>query len=264
MNKCCICGTVRNCEKYLDKVFNNIEQISSLFSDYIILIYYDNSDDNTLTVLKNYQNLNPKLIYYVNTDPIVFSWNTRTFNIAKGRNWCIQTIKCFYSDWEFFIMMDFDDVCSDNIKLDVLSKNLIRNDWDSLSFNKKNYYDMWALSLYPYIHSCLHFNIGQFNGVDLTRRNFNQVLLKTPQNSLIKCYSAFGGFAIYRTNKFLNCKYDSKCRLDLIPNHLLEKYINLVKKITNSLSVDCEHRAFHYEAILLNNARIRISPDILF
>ena len=262
--KCCICGTVRNCEKYLQNVFNNMEKIATLFDEYVILLYYDNSDDNTLQIIQNYQKINNHLVYHINTDPIIFSWNTRTFNIAKGRNWCINTIKCFYSNYDYFIMMDCDDVCSNDINIDVLSKSLLRDDWDSLSFNRKNYYDLWALSIYPYIHSCLHFNIGQFNGVDITKRNFNQILSKTSKNSLIKCYSAFCGFAIYKTNKFLNCNYDSKCRLDLLPNDVLEKYLNLVKNITNSLHVDCEHRSFHYEAIKLNNARIRISPEFLF
>ena len=35
--KCCICGPVRNCEPFLDKVFENIEKIGSLFEDYEIL-----------------------------------------------------------------------------------------------------------------------------------------------------------------------------------------------------------------------------------
>ena len=32
--KCCICGTVRNCEKYIINVFNNIETIGNIFDDY--------------------------------------------------------------------------------------------------------------------------------------------------------------------------------------------------------------------------------------
>ena len=52
---CCICGAVKNCEPYLNKVFENIEKIGSLFDDYKIVIYYDSSTDNTLNVLKEYQ-----------------------------------------------------------------------------------------------------------------------------------------------------------------------------------------------------------------
>ena len=36
--KCCICGPVRNCGPFLDKVFSNIEKIGNIFDDYEILI----------------------------------------------------------------------------------------------------------------------------------------------------------------------------------------------------------------------------------
>ena len=57
--KCCICGPVKNCGAYLNNVLENVEKVGSLFDDYIILIYYDQSSDNTLQILKEYQNKNP-------------------------------------------------------------------------------------------------------------------------------------------------------------------------------------------------------------
>ena len=39
--KCCICGTVRNCGKYLKHVFKVMERIGSLFEEYAIILYYD-------------------------------------------------------------------------------------------------------------------------------------------------------------------------------------------------------------------------------
>ena len=53
--KCCICGPVRNCGPFLDKVLSNIEKIGALFDDYKILIFYDESSDNSLEKLKQYQ-----------------------------------------------------------------------------------------------------------------------------------------------------------------------------------------------------------------
>ena len=46
--KCCICGTVKDCGPYLEKVFQNIERIRSLFSDSVVILSYDNSSDNSL------------------------------------------------------------------------------------------------------------------------------------------------------------------------------------------------------------------------
>ena len=59
--KCCFCGPVKNCSNYLDKVFQNIEILSSLFDDYKIVLFYDHSNDNTLEKLKAYQRKNENM-----------------------------------------------------------------------------------------------------------------------------------------------------------------------------------------------------------
>ena len=267
--KCCICGAVRNVGEYLDKIFNNMEKIGSLFDDYVIIIYYDNSSDNTLQKLKDYQSINPRLKFYVSKTIIS---NFRTQRIANARNGCLEMIRANYSNYEMFIMMDCDDVCHPDIKLDVLKKYLYKNSWDSLSFNKRDYYDIWALSIRPYIFSYRHYkNEGRVLGK--MKEYITNLLSKVPENGLLKCASAFNGFSIYRTNKFLNCNYDGRVRLDLIPKNYV--YNNIVingQKIEFKTYVgteqtfyeDCEHRSFHLEAINKNGARIRISPEILF
>jgi len=55
---CCICGTVKNCGPYLNKVLNNMVKIGSIFDEYQIIIYYDHSTDNTLEIIKNFQKNN--------------------------------------------------------------------------------------------------------------------------------------------------------------------------------------------------------------
>jgi hypothetical protein len=61
--KCCICGTIKNVEQYLNKIFQNMELVGSLFEDYVIILYYDNSTDNTLQKIKNYQGYSFALSY---------------------------------------------------------------------------------------------------------------------------------------------------------------------------------------------------------
>ena len=264
---CCICGTVKNCSTYLDKIFINMEKIGALFNDYIIIIYYDNSDDNTLEKLKNYQLINPRLNFYVNKKTIS---PYRTHRIASARNGCLKMIREKYSSYPFFIMMDCDDVCSQDVKIDVLRKYLYRNDWDSLSFNKNDYYDIWALSIRPYLFSYRHFK-DKIKSYKHMKDYITTLLSRVPKNGLLKCGSAFNGFAIYRTHKFLNCSYDGNARFDLIPkNYLLKnmKILNSKLTFTNTneerIVEDCEHRSFHLNAVKYNNARIRISPEILF
>ena len=269
---CCICGAVKNCEPYLNKVFENIEKIGSLFDDYKIVIYYDSSTDNTLNVLKEYQIKNPKLLFYVNKNPIS---PYRTHRLANARNNCLNFIKQNNTTYPYFIMMDFDNVNCKNINIEPLKRSLMRGDWDGLSFNTSPiYYDTWALSIKPFYFSYLHFKFNNnYNGDSIIKNYMDRILKITPKNSLIKCLSAFGGFSIYRTNKFLNTYYDGRVRLDLIPSNLIEQQKKFLKSkivfnqktdLVNTYYEDCEHRSFHIQAIKNSGARIMISPEILF
>lgn len=153
--KVCICGTVKNCGRYLNRVFKNIEKVGSLFDDYKIVIYYDKSEDNTLQKLHEYKKINSRLYFYVNKAPLS---GFRTQNISHGRNCCLEYIRHNFIDCEMFIMMDLDDVCSKNINTEILKKYLKREDLDGLSFNTSpNYYDIWALSINPYYLSLFAF-----------------------------------------------------------------------------------------------------------
>jgi glycosyltransferase involved in cell wall biosynthesis len=256
--KCCICGTVRNCGPYLDKIFSNMEIIGSKFEDYRIILYYDSSTDNTLQKIQEYHKQNPKLIFYINRKKLL---PYRTHRIALGRNMCLNIIRNRFSKYEYFMMMDCDDRCAKDMNENVLEKYLSRNDWDSLSFNHPDgYYDSWALSKRPYVLSCHHFRNASQGAVYI-----NKIIKKTHPDRLINCISAFNGFAIYRTKKFLNCRYDGTFRLDYIPPQFIAENIKAAGNMNFTQNKeDCEHRHFHFQAFLKYGARIRISPHCLF
>jgi hypothetical protein len=273
---CCICGPVKNCGPYLHKVLANMEKIGSIFDDYIIMLYYDKSTDNTLKILKEYQTKNPKLIFYVNKNPVS---QFRTHNIAIARNFCLKFVRDNIEKFPFFIMMDCDDVNCKEIDIDILKKYLHRNDWDGLSFNTTpKYYDIWGLSIYPFCFSYNHFenNVQYYNII----QKYVDILLNKAkkENKLVECISSFNGFSIYRTSKFLNTYYDGRIRIDLIPKPNMDAHKNITKsklvfkqyfKPDGTINVDgryedCEHRAFHIQARQNSGARIMISPDNLF
>ena len=258
--KCCICGTVRNCGPYLTNVFNNMELVGTLFDEYVIILYYDHSQDNTLELIQSYKLTNPRVEYYINNDKLS---PYRTHRISKGRNYCLQQIREKYNDYEYFIMMDCDDKGSRQIKIKLL-EHFIKNrnsEWDALSFNYPTYYyDSWALSIRPFVFSCDHFKDSSL-GV----KYLNRIMKNIDKRKLIPCYSAFNGFAIYKTNKFIDCNYCGRFRLDYIPRNLLLENISHDGKINFTQNKeDCEHRFFHFQAIIKNKAKIRISPFCLF
>jgi len=259
--KCCICGTVKNCAPFLEKVFENIEKIAKIFDDYKIVIAYDNSDDNSLQILNNYKLFYlDKFILHIGTEPLS---EFRVYNIAKARNKCLDTIRSQFPDYDYFIMIDCDNVCSSPINLEYLLYYLNTNtDWDALTFNKDPYYDLWALSKYPYSFSCMHFKDWKSWGTYIEK-----IIKDTPPKTLIPCLSAFNGFAIYKTNKFIDGFYDPTPRFDLLPIHLLdanEKISGPIHLNGKAAKVDCEHRSFHLMAIHKSNARIRIAPESIF
>jgi hypothetical protein len=267
MNKCCICAAVKDVGSHLNAIFNNMEKIGNIFNDYRVIFFYDKSEewyDNTLDLIKEFQTRNTKVALIVNPTPLTNA--VKTCKLAHARNACLQYIRENCPTYQYFVVMDCDEICAPPIKIDLFKKYLKRTDWDALSFRRSHYYDLWALSMRDLIYSCWHFQ--KPHALPIYQKAIDDALRNCPQGELVHVYSAFGGFGIYRTDKFLDCKYDGSSRLDLMPPFLLKRNIERCGEITqyqwDGPDQDCEHRSFHIQAKLMNNARIAIAPVSLF
>jgi hypothetical protein len=259
-----ICGCAKSCETYIDAVFKNVDKVISLFEDYKIVIAYDKSEDKTLRKLcdmKKKYNMD----ILINPNPCT---PIRVENICNARNQLLQYMRKENTpNFEFFIMMDFDDVCSETMDVSVLKNGLYRTDWDSLSFNRKDYYDIWALSARPYVYSCWHFPNGH-EVVKIIKQFIKKELDECPGGELYDCISAFNGFAIYRTNAFENISYEwnIKKNNEIMPQEWILQTARAIGRpiLQRPADDDCEHRYFHMKATQVNGARIKISPECLF
>ena len=278
---CYICGCARNCAQYLNSVFANIKKTGQLFLDYTVIIAYDDSTDNTLTILKSLRETYniPKMFILQDTNP---SSRMRTENIAAARNSIINKIRLLQSasvisiDYKYFIMLDLDDVCAKPINTAVLREQFEESrllQWDSISFNLSDYYDIWALSIGPYVISCWHWNnnpIYQFSNrdvVNIMTEYITRRLKSLRSDELLECYSAFNGFAIYKISHFLDCSYDHSfvSNLKCIPSDIIQGNMSVLKRqFYTYFTEDCEHRFFHFTAMMRNKAKIRISPLMIF
>lgn len=283
-NKNCVIGLcVFNNERGLPSVLSNIVKLSQskLFDKLTIVAFYDASTDNSYSILESFKNRHSKgaasniietIIISNKTKQLRMSFGTasrvmdksRTMRIANARNEILNYMRFLETRRvynKYFIMMDSNEyACVGNINIDTLSNALARSDeWDGISFDREaGYYDYWALSFDPHIYSFYH-----VQNKDETLHNMVAdftIKLNAARESrdLIPVYSAFNGFAIYKTNMFLNCSYSSMIHIHLFPKELLPS------KLLNYFKNDCEHRKFHLEAIKRNGARIMVSPLSIF
>ena len=263
----CIIGTcVYNSEKYLPKAFANLDRLKNIFDEYRIIFSCDEGQDRSLDILKEYKRHEPNVDIIVNYKPM---FNIVTVNIANARNKILDHISYYHPNTDFFIMIDSNYIHDEELHPEILKKYLHRDDWDGLSFNKNDYYDIWALSIDPYFISMWHWrNPGIAK--DHMKKCIEGKLKILKEGELLECISAFCGFSIYRTNKFLNCSYSGLFDRDAICKSGVDilKNIQAFKKYTYPLGVyhppDCEHKYFHMEAIHKHGAKIRISGDKLF
>jgi hypothetical protein len=282
-NNCVVGLCVYNNERGLPSVLSNILKISNskLFDKITIVAFYDTSSDKSYSILESFKNRHSNGPTSTQIETIIISNKTkefrmsfgsasrvmdksRTMRIANARNEILNYIRLLETQRifnKYFIMMDSNEyACVGNINIDALCHALARSDeWDSISFHREaGYYDYWALSFDPYIYSFYHVQNKDEtlnNMVDSFTIKLNEA---HESRDLIPVYSAFNGFAIYKTNMFLNCSYSSMIHIHLFPKELLPS------KILNHFKNDCEHRKFHLEAIKKNGAKIMVSPLSIF
>lgn len=272
-NKCFVCGCVRNVAKYLPAVFQNIRKLQTVFDEICILMAYDDSDDNTLDLLKSIQKTTPRFYILVETEPLLPG---RTENIARARNALLQNIHHLqdtiseFREYSYFCMIDMDNISAGKVNPDVLAPFLNRTDWDALMFSREIYYDVWALSIRPYVFSCWHWYNREVSLyiIEKMKAYFHQKISVLRDTELLEVDSAFGGFGLYRLSKFTDCIYSAECPFPYMTPEMLRENacalrIPLPPNYQESYG-DCEHRWFHMEAIHKHGAKIRVSPLILF
>lgn len=273
---CCLC--VRDCAKYLPKIFNNLERLASKFNNCWFIFVYDNCTDNSENILKNWQS---KIGDKVILKEIKNDSYCRTTRIAKARNTCLDIVYNRLKDIEYHIMIDADNVNTSPWKIDNVTKYLDNDEWDSLSFNRSRYYDIWALLYGNIRHHCWGYNSMRScqQIVGIMANDIKNRLSKMKDGELFNCYSAFNGFAIYKTRQFKDIRYDGtwKSFKDITNIEWRIETLNLFKKLIRNDSLQiiegaihdkkwgehCEHLYYHVSAIQKNNARIRIAKDMI-
>lgn len=229
--KVIICGVVKNVEKKIEKNIEYCNKTGKLFQDYKIIIYENNSKDNTKNILSKYTHTAKIIMEDIPYETIKSNskiWTAtyrtgsdhpcRIEQICNARNIVIDEFnKPEYDEYQYVIWIDLDSGgwCLEGIQNSFERKD----DWDAV-FAGYNHYDDYALRLDPTItaNDDYYKNISDYNEIFCMgpetlgetywnlRNKYNIHFNNTER--LIPVYSAFNGLGIYKKELFKENKYD--------------------------------------------------------
>ena len=205
-------GTVRNSEQFIKQNLENINKCGSLFKNYSVVIYENDSSDNTRQILNDNKKNN---YYYIFEDNIKES--SRTKRLANGRNKVLNKIRELNKDknYEYMIILDLDDINSYGKFVNTIYTCFLYDDWDVLTGNQSgNYYDIYALRKKNDVeYDCMKEVYNDMNKTSISYTDaYNKWAVSKMKNyeqgKLLEVDSAFGGIAIYKLSSIPDtCEY---------------------------------------------------------
>jgi hypothetical protein len=200
-----VVGTAKNVGKYLPKTIKKLEMIADLFNEHQIIIYENDSRDNTLDFLKEWKN-NSGNKYKIKIISETNIRGKRTHVLSYARNLLLK--EALKNNYEYLIVIDLDDVIDDLDEQGILSSFNYNNkiDWAGMGGNQNIYYDIWALRTKD---DWLKFDwmecyneTKDYNKCCISRhREINK------NDDIIEVDSCFGGVMIYKTKYLKNSFY---------------------------------------------------------
>lgn len=252
--KIVFCGLCINIENTAPKLKKRFEHLGSYFNKYKVVIFENDSIDNTRNILKNISKENNNFDLIECDDVMDCKYNTlqakdhgifsenRMKKMVKYRNKLLNHILKNYSDYDVICMVDYD--IAGPININGVAHSFGKYDiWNSIcaygingiTFTAGNsfYYDFIAYKDDKY-------DINN-NILDLIPITLKLSIFTNVGDDLIKVNSAFAG-------------------LELIKMDVIKKGINYTPEDNNYV---CEHIIFHNNMIKNNFKNIYINPNMI-
>jgi hypothetical protein len=229
--KVLICGVCRDVASRLTEMTKIVEQIGSLFEDYRVLIYENDSKDRTLRVLSYWSIKNPRVTVKSEKldnqflDSIAINQKNGTIFrpelIARARNKVLDmALAEEYASFPYLIWLDMDFVIPPTYE-GIVEVFQSTQEWDAVFAYGLDppgtYWDWYAFrdATYP---------IGPELMGDYWWR-LNKKLALSRYGEWHPVYSAFGGCGIYRKSSIIDCRYSAIVTQDLevFDRQLIEK-----------------------------------------
>jgi hypothetical protein len=208
--KIVIAASVCNCVDYIDKLVSNITIISSLFSECSVILIESDSSDGSPKVLSE-KLTNSGIENIVNSlGELRSKIFHRTGRISYARNTYLDIIEHRFNDWDYVLVMDFNDSNIDQIDPANILSNFKTHNWDMVCANQRmGYYDLWALrhpKLMP--HDCWKM-ARNFDGDGRLEYVYSKFFILPEDMPWVKVDSAFGGAAFIKISSIQGARHDS-------------------------------------------------------
>jgi hypothetical protein len=202
-----ICGLARNVASHLPRTKARIERLGSMFADYRVLIYENDSTDSTPVILKRWAKANHRITAISERRGKERHGSVRCpvrgNDMAEYRNLCHRAVQDRWSDFDYVCLLDLD--LAGGFSYDGIAHSFGSQPWDcvgsygiiyqrqKLDLNRSLHYDVWAYRRF-----------GSYEELDGTEGN---LMSWRRGDALEPVYSCFGGLGLYRMPAWLSAQY---------------------------------------------------------
>ena len=242
-----IAGCCINVAYFIKRNLFIMDEIGKQFKEYKIVVFENDSKDSTRNILIE----NKKDHYdYIFEDNV--NIQNRTERIAHCRNKILNHVNTNYSNFNYLLMLDLDDVLSSGKLVETIHTCFLYklDQWDAMFANcSDKYYDIYALRKKKYLTSCCWNNANIMKQLGVPHKDayatcIDKYIINYPMDSkLISVISAFGGAGLYKLKSIEDAKY-----VGIEPTHLDQQI--------------CEHVPFH-KNMVDRGCKLYINPTML-
>lgn len=233
-NRILLVGTISNVASTIERELKVILKALNSFKEVEIFLVESDSIDKSLEVLRKIQKEDPRLTF-ISKGKLSLRFTNRVERIAYCREIYVEFIKDNYQTkkWDFVAVADIDGMNFKLSKKGIESCFKEKQEWDGLMANQRcGYYDIYALRAKGWVeYDCfaelkvlknsvappklgnskiINF-IKLYIHYDKLRKIaiYRHMKILRARDGLVPVASAFGGFALYKTNVFLTSSYKS-------------------------------------------------------
>lgn len=213
-SKVLIVGLTRNCEDVIEREVLKINSAFSEAKSINWLVIESDSDDGTLTKLKNLSKNDN--FEFITLGKLQNQYPMLVERLSKCRNVYLEKLRTDtkYNDIDYVVVADLDGVNSELTATAVKSCWQLTEEWDACFANQSRaYYDIWALrhKLWSPNDCWQTYNFLRNNSMNqlsaLEAAAYSRTININRNAPPIKVDSAFGGLGIYKKDTILSSTY---------------------------------------------------------